>query len=459
VRVIRLFFKLVLVGLVGVGLAYFLAGRADGPAIAVLQPALVGQTGTLEVTIDTPGGQLDDLSVVVRQGDHAWPLITLGSLGGAELAADGEDRLILTGALGKDTLPELEAGTASVQVTASRPVLWGLRYSSSETTHEFDIRLTPPRIAVASTHHYVNQGGAEVILYRVTPPDAESGVRVGDLEYPGFSVADAGLNAEPSLKIAIFALLHDQPVDVPFALYARDSVGNEGGAQFEHRVFPKTFRRSRISLDDSFLARVVPPILEQAPDLDLPTASSEELLAAYLKVNGDLRKINAATIATFANQTASVPFWNGAFRQLANSQVESGFADYRTYVYGGEEVDQQVHLGFDLATTANAPVEAAHRGNVLFADTLGIYGNSVILDHGMGLQSLYAHLSSFDVAVGDDVTQGQTLGLSGQTGLAGGDHLHFSVLVNGHFVNATEWWDPHWIEDRIVRKLAEAGVR
>jgi len=458
VRVIRLFFRLVLVGLVAAGIAYFLAGRADGPAIAILQPALVGQTGTLEVSIDTPGGRLDDLSVVVQQGEHAWPLITLGSLGGAVLEEDGQDRLTLTGTLGKDTLTELEAGTARVQVTASRPVLWGLRHSSSESTHEFDIRLTPPRITVASTHHYVNQGGAEVILYRVTPPDAESGVRVGDLEYPGFSVADAGLSADPSLKIAIFALLHDQPVDASFALYARDSVGNEGRAQFEYRVFPKTFRRSRIGLDDPFLARVVPPILEQAPDLDLPASSSEELLAAYLRVNGDLRKINAATIATFAKQTASVPFWNGAFRQLTNSQVESGFADYRTYLYGGEEVDQQVHLGFDLATTANAPVEAAHRGKVIFADNLGIYGNCLILDHGMGLQSLYAHLSSFEVAVGDDVTQGQTLGLSGQTGLAGGDHLHFSVLVNGHFVNATEWWDPHWIEDRVVRKLREAGA-
>jgi murein DD-endopeptidase MepM/ murein hydrolase activator NlpD len=94
---------------------------------------------------------------------------------------------------------------------------------------------------------------------------------------------------------------------------------------------------------------------------------------------------------------------------------------------------------------------------VLFAEELGIYGNTVILDHGLGVQSLYAHLSSFGVKVGDDVQKGQTLGASGQTGLAGGDHLHFSMLVHGRFVNATEWWDPHWIEDRIMRKLREAG--
>ena len=96
---------------------------------------------------------------------------------------------------------------------------------------------------------------------------------------------------------------------------------------------------------------------------------------------------------------------------------------------------------------------AANNGKVLFADELGIYGNTVIVDHGMGVQSLYGHLSSFAVREGDDVKKGQTLGASGQTGLAGGDHLHFSMMVNGQFVNATEWWDAHWIEDRIMRKL------
>jgi murein DD-endopeptidase MepM/ murein hydrolase activator NlpD len=143
---------------------------------------------------------------------------------------------------------------------------------------------------------------------------------------------------------------------------------------------------------------------------------------------------------------------------MGGSQVESAFADFRTYVYGGKEVDRQVHLGFDLAKTANAPIAAGNDGKVLYAKDLGIYGNCVILDHGMGVQSLYGHLSSFDVQEGQDVKKGQTLGKSGQTGLAGGDHLHFSVMVNGQFVNATEWWDSHWIEDRVTRKLREAGA-
>ena len=58
---------------------------------------------------------------------------------------------------------------------------------------------------------------------------------------------------------------------------------------------------------------------------------------------------------------------------------------------------------------------------------------------------------------GDTVTKGQTLGRSGTTGLAGGDHLHFTMLVGGVQVNPVEWWDAHWLEDRVFRKIREAG--
>jgi murein DD-endopeptidase MepM/ murein hydrolase activator NlpD len=90
---------------------------------------------------------------------------------------------------------------------------------------------------------------------------------------------------------------------------------------------------------------------------------------------------------------------------------------------------------------------------VLFADWLGIYGECVILDHGMGIGSLYGHLSSIDVKPDEAVRKGQPLGRSGLTGMAGGDHLHFTMLLHGRPVNPVEWWDPHWIEDRVERKL------
>jgi murein DD-endopeptidase MepM/ murein hydrolase activator NlpD len=339
-------------------------------------------------------------------------------------------------------------------VTASRPVLNGLRQVSTEVTHDVEVRLERPRLSVLSTHHYINQGGSEMVVYRVTPDDVSSGVRVGELEYPGYPASGVAVEgasfSDPAVRVAFFALLHDQPTDTPIRLYARDPAGNTAEAAFEHRIFPKRFRQSRISLDDAFIERVVPSILAGTDEV-APTGSP---IDQYVVVNGELRRLNAERIASFADETALEMLWRGqVFHTFVNNAVESGFADRRTYIYQGREVDRQTHLGFDLASYAQTPIVAANRGRVVFADELGIYGNCVIVDHGMGLQSLYAHLSTIDVRPGDLVEKEQQIGRSGVTGLAGGDHLHFTMLLAGRMVNPIEWWDPHWVEDRVLRKL------
>jgi murein DD-endopeptidase MepM/ murein hydrolase activator NlpD len=297
-----------------------------------------------------------------------------------------------------------------------------------------------------------------VVVYRSTPADVESGVQVGDLKYPGYPASGAkmeGINiADPAVKIAFIALRYDQDVNTPISVFARDEAGNEATAVVDHRPFPKPFRRSRIELDDRFLQRVVPAIASNTRDMQIDTSDP---LQAFLRINGELRRRNAETIAALAAKTKAEMGWKERFQQLGNSQVEAGFADHRTYFYKGKEIDQQVHLGFDLAVTANVPILAAQRGTVVFADYLGIYGNCVIVDHGLGVQSLYAHLSSIDVAAAQQVEKGHGLGRSGMTGLAGGDHLHFTMLVNGQPVNPVEWWDAKWMQDRVFRKIAEAG--
>jgi murein DD-endopeptidase MepM/ murein hydrolase activator NlpD len=297
-----------------------------------------------------------------------------------------------------------------------------------------------------------------MVVYRVTPDDVESGVVVGDVEYPGYpasGIAVEGVRiADPAVRVAFFALLYDQDVNTPMRVYARDPAGNMARADFDHRTFPKPFKRSRIPLDDRFIDRVVPAILEGTTEIQ----PEGDTLAKFLAINGELRRKNADKIASFASQTAPEMLWRGVvFHPFTNTAVESAFADQRTYIYKGNEVDRQVHLGFDLASLAGAPIVAANHGKVLFADELGIYGNCVIVDHGMGVQSLYAHLSSIEVQPGQTVEKEQTLGRSGMTGLAGGDHLHFTMLLQGRMVNPVEWWDNHWIEDRILRKLRAAG--
>jgi murein DD-endopeptidase MepM/ murein hydrolase activator NlpD len=175
----------------------------------------------------------------------------------------------------------------------------------------------------------------------------------------------------------------------------------------------------------------------------------------FLLVNRDLRRTDTQELIDAAKQSVPQFLWQGAFTQLGNSAVEAGFADHRSYEYQGRNIDQEDHLGYDLAAVKHTPVKAANAGRVIWAKYFGIYGNCILIDHGYGLMSLYAHLNDFEVKAGDNVTQGQLIAHSDSTGLAGGDHLHFSMLINGVQVNPVEWWDPHWIKDRVQSKLAE----
>ena len=453
----RTFFLIIVVLVIAAGVVWFKAGQMPGPAIEIVHPAAVGQTGQLEVTIETPGGRLTRLDIAVQQGEFSAPLFSLPGADPARLAVEGENRLRLTRPLGKQSLPDLKAGSARITITATRPVLFGLREVRTTAARDIDVRLTPPRVNALSQFHYINHAGSEMVVYRVIPPETESGVRVGEREYRGFPAAGAGIKADdPSLRVAFFALLWDQDVKTPIRLFARDDLGNEGSAGFDYRIFPKNFRRGTINLDDDFLNKVVTEILPQSTELQVEDPTN--LLASYISINNELRRRNNEQIADLANQTSPEMLWRGPFKQLVNTAVESGFADQRTYYYDGQEVDHQVHLGYDLASTVNAPVHAANRGRVVFTGWLGIYGQSVVVDHGMGLQSLYSHLSSIEVQVSDMVEMNQLLGRTGMTGLAGGDHLHFTTLLGGYPVTPVDWWSEKWVQDRILRKLREAGA-
>ena len=452
----RFLLSLLLGLVIAAGAAYVVAGRAGGPSIQIAKPEkFVGTSTPLEVNVSAPGGQLTALKVIFEQdGKQTTIYEAVGQPSGEGVKVEGNS-VHITRTVGKQTVPALKTGAGKIVVTASRKVMRGIRTLQASATRDVQVRLERPQVSIVSSKHYINLGGSEMVLYRAMPADVTSGVVVGDLEYPGYPATGAstieGVKLDdPALRIAFFALRWDQNVNTPLRLFARDEAGNTAFGDFDHTTFPKKFKKSRIELDDKFLDRVVPAILAGTTEV----RPEGDNLAKFLVVNGDLRRKNAAKIASFARQSAPEMLWRGVvFHPFTNNAVESAFADTRTYVYQGKQVDQQTHLGFDLASFTNMKVVAVNRGKVLLAEELGIYGNCVILDHGMGVQSLYGHLSSFSVKAGDMVEKEQELGHSGMTGLAGGDHLHFTMLVSGQMVNPVEWWDQHWIQDRILRKL------
>jgi murein DD-endopeptidase MepM/ murein hydrolase activator NlpD len=455
----RYLLGLLLIVALAAGGAFVYAGRLPGPAIEITKPVkYVGQSAPVEVAVTAPGAKLTRLDVVFEQNGKQTPIASLAQPASAEIKQDGPDKVRVTRTISREQIPDLKTGPAKIIVTAERPVLRGMRKVQSTASHDVQVRLEKPMIAVLSTKHYINLGGSEMVVYRATPPDVESGVQVGDLLYPGYPAGGVKIEgvhiADPAVKLAFIALRYDQDVNTPMFAYAKDEAGNSARADFDRLTFPKPFKKSRIELNDAFLDRVVPAILATTTEVAPQGANLDK----FLVLNGELRRKNAETIANYSKQSSPEMLWNGVvFHPFTNSAVEAAFADQRTYVYGGKDVDRQTHLGFDLARVVNSPVVAANRGKVVHASPLGIYGNCVIIDHGMGVQSLYGHLSSFAVKVGDTVEKEQELGKSGMTGLAGGDHLHFTMLVNGQMVNPVEWWDQHWIQDRILRKLREAS--
>lgn len=429
---------------VGLGWVGWRMVTAPEPKVGLTEPLeYLGRNRTVTVVANDPTG-LRGFRVTMEQGGtthvlHEVELPVGQTEARYEWSPAGEERFAL------------QEGEGVLRAEA-RNRSWGGFFRGRQTQIEqpFTARLKPPRLEVLTSQHYVNHGGCDMIVYKVSPAGAESGVVVGDHFFRGFPLPGA---TEPGVHFAIFALPWSAPDNAPMKLRARDEAGNESLASFWVKVFPQRFRTRSIELTDGFLEKVVPEILSQSPRLK----DKGSLLENYLAINRELRQTNNQHLDELAAQSRREFLWTQPFQQLGGSQVEARFADHRNYVYEGEQVDQQTHLGFDLATTRRAPVTASNSGVVMMADYFGIYGNTVVLDHGYGLLSLYGHMSSLDVQKDGRVERGQTIGRTGATGLAGGDHLHFSMVLQDVQVDPREWWDPHWIEDRIAAKLRQFG--
>ena len=299
----------------------------------------------------------------------------------------------------------------------------------------------PPQLIVLGGPHYVSRGGAGLVVLASNEDVPVCGINVGD-------VAFSGSPAGPHLALVYYALPHDSPAGAALLATAADIAGNQMTLPFRPRIRTTPFKSDRINVTDNFLANVVPYF--KAADSGLQGTDIE----IFLTVNRKQRALDEEKIKKICADTAPQPLWSGPFLRLPNSKPMAGFGDNRTYYYQGKEIDRQVHLGVDLASTQQCPVPAANAGRVVFAGPLGIYGLTVVLDHGCGLFSMSCHLSRIEVQVKAAVAKGDIIGRSGSTGMAGGDHLHFAVLVRGVFVNPVEWWDAHWIRNNIELKFS-----
>lgn len=383
---------------------------------------------------DRPSG-LKGVRVSLVQGGKAWEVYQ-------EDFPEGTYEKDLTVVLEPRRLG-LEEGEALFLVQAADRSLWNFgRGNRTTKTLRVRIDLTPPVLELLSVTRYIYSNGSGAVLFRASPDTAEAGVRVGGCffkAYPGKGGLWYGLFGIPLYAGSTQGIL-----------VARDKAGNEAQIALSYVVLPRKVRKKSLSLSEAFIQGKVYPLLPP----ERRTLPPEE---AFRFVNETMRAQDEEAIKEIASRSSPLPYWQGAFLQLPNSKVMATFGDRRTYLYQDKPVGHSVHLALDLASTANAPVPAANHGVVIYTGTIGIYGNVVIIDHGLGLATLYAHLSRWTVREGQRVKKGEIIGYTGETGFAGGDHLHFAVMLSGYPVDPVDWLDPKWIGERIQSVLALEG--
>ena len=447
IKIIKSRFVLLVCIIVLLPVAWIMVGKLEGkkPSILIESPSqYIGKTQTLSVTVsDAQSGVRKIWIGLVKDGKETVlfqkHLPSAGIIGGGEKNEVSFNIKIEPENLG------ITDGKAILRMVA-KDYSWRSWFNGNTTYLEKDVIIDtkPPGMDILSRIHNISQGGTGLVIYKLSEPCLNSGVAVGENFFPGY----AGYFKDKNLFMAFFALNYKQGPGTNIFVKATDFAGNNTRAGFPYYIKKRSFKKVVIKISDSFLNWKMPEF-----NIDVSPDSEKPMIDKFLKINREIRDSNERQLLEIVSETDNQLYWSGAFLRLPNSARKANFADHRNYTYKDHTIDEQVHLGIDLASVAQSPVMASNNGKVVFTGYLGIYGKTVVIDHGFGLFSTYSHLSAIDVKKGQVISQGDVIGRTGSTGLAGGDHLHFGIIVHNTFVNPVEWWDAAWIKNNISTKI------
>ena len=408
----------------------FLIGCGSKPSLEV--PAsftTIGQATQVPVRVQSAHGVRELTATVSQNGTQyrVWQLLS---------PTTGKDGTF-TFTTGSKSTPQLQDGHATLSLDAKSGGVFG---GSAHWERQIDVDTKPPTVSADAEQHYLYRGMADMATLNVTGSYASAGVRVGDQTFRAWPMP----TGKPGL-FSLFAFAWNMPLETRPMVYASNAAGNDVTTPLTV-VFPKreqpVYTQHQLQVTDQFLQKVI-------GELD-PNGSGSPV-ERFKKINNEMRRANNKTLSDLRFKTADHFLWTQPFMRQEHAAAEATFADVRSYIYQGAKIDEQVHLGYDLAVTQHVGVQASNDGNIVYAAPLGI--NCIVVDHGYGLQTIYGHLSRIDVHPGDTVKRGQVMGLSGMTGMAGGDHIHFAMQLDGVQIDAKEWWDPHWIHDHVTRRV------
>lgn len=340
---------------------------------------------------------------------------------------------------------QLREGSFELETRATDASLAGFGQGNTRTKlTPMRLDTQPPRITLQTLPPNVRRGGAAVIRYTINEPVSKNGALIAGYFVPGYLQKDGSYLCFFPFPYTMTARDFKNQVQIT----ATDLAGNVTQSRLNVTALERSFKSDKINLSDDFLAAVENKLKHLAPD-------AKTSLECYLYINNQVRAANVEMLRNIRLDTSAAMLWSGVFLRLPRSATRAGYADHRYFNYQGKMVGESYHLGFDMASVRNAEVPAANSGRIIFTGEQGIYGNLIIIDHGLGLMSMYSHLSEIFIKPGDLVQKGQIIGKTGSTGLAFGDHLHFGILVGGIEVTPLEWIDPKWIRDNVMLRVGE----
>jgi hypothetical protein len=330
---------------------------------------------------------------------------------------------------------------------------WNL-LEGNKAVSDVDIQIDTkrPTANIIANSYAIRRGGSAAVIVQVEDDNLKDA-------YIEFSES-MRFELTPFYKEGYFIALVAWPVTIEefkrVYLIANDKAGNEKKVKIPYYIRKLKMKEDNINISDEFVENISTEVLEKSKMENIPM----DIAKRFVYSNSDLRAKNVQTLRDIGLQSLSSEkidnFSLYRFKRLKGSRTFANFADFRNYFYKGKKINTAWHLGVDWASIKNAPVRVSNGGVVIYNSYNGIYGNTVILNHGLGLASLYAHLSNSTVDVGDFVKRNQIIAQTGKSGAVFGDHLHFGILVQGVEVNPKEWMDYDWIKTRILDTISDA---
>ncbi|CAA6819345.1 MAG: Peptidase, M23/M37 family [uncultured Sulfurovum sp.] len=338
-----------------------------------------------------------------------------------------------------------KAKKLQLSVSVDDNSMWNF-FQGNKTLKTIDIQIDHkrPTINILANSYSITQGGSALVVFYAEDKNLDTlHVEVGDKEF----------KVQPYKKEGYFAALIAWPFnkkDFDAKIVATDKANNKRITEIPFYLKNRSYKVSWIRVKDKFLDGKITDLASADPEY----ADITDKIEKFVAVNEKMRLKNEEKIHILSSGISSkiLDKWKiKKFYPLKNGAKVASYGDERHYYYGTKdnEVSTSYHVGYDLASTKMAVIKTSNAGKVVFSNENGIYGNMPMIDHGLGLYSLYGHCSQLLVKEGDEVVAGQAIAKTGISGLALGDHLHFGILVQGIEVRPVEWFDSEWIRKNI----------